>query len=468
MLSLMWGVLGAGCLACRTDAATPTQPGRLQPSAHVNQQVSDGCTRFALRVVNGVPLVESLYNTAGCASDHLKLETDSTPVFDATTGRLRVPIVIRNTGTVAVIAPARIRFVADSARFLDGQGQVVPGLPDILAVNYDTANTTGRTGQWRYDTLLAASGAPQVLAPGAVTRRRWLEFAGTSWGQIVRIKLPTAGMVVGSVPPTPPDSTPSFTRDSSYIVWHPPGGGFAFVRDLLEVEFAPASTLMDRANAIAIVAGTIVGGRSRSTPSGGVYFVRIPASMPGAEQAAIELAEARLRLHPAVLRATRYAIFELRPTYLKPNDGLQWERGDWLLARDTVLAPRAWRATWALSAMRAPMAWGCATGSTGTVVGVLDYTLPRLGVADLVPNVGSENRTGLVGDTATAHGSWVSSVLAARGGNGIHTLLPDVERESRIGVLTCAMSPLNRCPLNRATNGSELADDPRAESACDQ
>jgi Subtilase family len=410
--------VGLACLACEADAPVATQPGRLQPPVLVNQQVSDGCTRFALRVVNGAPVVEALYNTTGCPTDQLKLETDSAPVYDAATGRLRVPLVIRNTGSVAVVAPARIRFVADSAQFLNGQGQVIPGLPDIVAVNYDTANANGRAGQWRYDTLLAASGAPQVLAPGAVSRRRWLEFSGTSWNQIVRIKLPTVGTVVGSVPMIPPDSTPVFARDPAHIISNPPGGGFAFVRDLLEVEFTPASTAADRANAVAAVVGTVVGGKPRATPSGGVYFIRTPASQPGAEQSSIEHAEQILRQHPAVMRATRYAIIEIRPTYLKPNDGTQWARSNWTLSRDSIWAPRAWRHTWTLSLLRAPMAWGCSTGSPSTVVGVLDYTLPRFGVTDLVPNVGSSYRAGLPGDTARPHGAWVASVLAARGNNG--------------------------------------------------
>lgn len=60
MLSMIGGVVGVACLACGTDTPAPTQPGRLQPPVHVNQQVSDGCTRFALRVVNGAPVVEAL------------------------------------------------------------------------------------------------------------------------------------------------------------------------------------------------------------------------------------------------------------------------------------------------------------------------------------------------------------------------------------------------------------------------
>lgn len=156
------------CVGCQLADGAPTRP--LQPprEALVNQQLSDGCTRFALRVVNGVAQVEALYNTNGCQSDQLQLQADSAPTYDAATGTVRVPIVIKNLGTVAVVAPTRLRFNADSSQFLNAQGQVMAGMPNILAVNYDTANANGRSGQWRYDTLLAASGQAQVLPRGDV------------------------------------------------------------------------------------------------------------------------------------------------------------------------------------------------------------------------------------------------------------------------------------------------------------
>ena len=165
MLAGMTGLVSMLCSGCAVEDRGPTRPSRLTPDVVVNQQVNDGCTRFALKVVNGVASVEALYNTSRCATDQLQLLADSAPTFNAATGTLRVPVVMKNLGTVTVVAPARIRFNADSSQFLNAQGQVIAGTPDIVAANYDTANVNGRSGQWRYDQALAVSGQPQVLAP---------------------------------------------------------------------------------------------------------------------------------------------------------------------------------------------------------------------------------------------------------------------------------------------------------------
>lgn len=136
MLGLI-GVLGAACVSCALEDVVTAQQRLLMPEVLVSQQATDECTRFALKVVNGTATVEPLYNSTGCKSDSLRLETDSVPVYDPATGKLRVPLVIRNLGGTAVVAPARVCFLADSAQFLDSLGNVVPGTPNIVATNYD-------------------------------------------------------------------------------------------------------------------------------------------------------------------------------------------------------------------------------------------------------------------------------------------------------------------------------------------
>ena len=419
MLLGLWGVATTWCAGCQLGETLPPRPVVPPREALVNQQASDGCTRFALKVVNGVARVEALYNTNGCHTDELQLLADSAPTYTAATGTLRVPIVLKNVGGVAVMAPARIRFNADSSQFLNAQGQVIAGTPNILATNYDTANAGGRNGQWRYDTVLAVSGQPQLLLPGASSRRKWLEFTGSDWTQAVRIKVPTVATQVGGVvPAVPPDAEPSFATDSTYIVRNPSDGGFDFVKDLIEVEFHLASTVADRTAAIARVGGVVVGGYPLSgTLIGARYLVRLPPSAPGAEVANIAAAERLLRLHAAVRRAVRYSFVPLRASYRRPTDGSGWSHADWATTPSAVLAPAPWRPTWANAAVRIPLAWGCSVGDSATRIGVLDIGFTLATGSDVALNVASARNAALNGDTAARHGNWVASVLGARGDN---------------------------------------------------
>jgi hypothetical protein len=385
----------------------PTRPIQPPREALVNQQVSDGCTRFALKVVNGVPLVEALYNTNGCQTDQLQLQADSTPTFNATTGTLRVPIVMKNVGTVAVVAPARIRFNADSSQFLNGQGQVIAGSPDILATNYDTANTSGRSGQWRYDTLLAASGQVQVLAPEATTGRRWLEFTGTSWSQTIRIKLPTVATQVGGVVPAlPPDSTPrAHFSDRSNWITDPVYFAGTIIRDVLEVHFRIGTSQAARENAIAAVGGTVIGGAKLYNDGDGWYYVLVPIT-----NSTLVAAKQSLEASADVELVAYVVVGGVNNTAKRPNDGPGWQSNDWMPDLN-----RAFGDNWALERVRAPLAWGCSTGLTTTKVAVVDHAF--FASRDF-PTVSGVPNTGVFVLDTLSHGTRVASVLSAEGGNG--------------------------------------------------
>ncbi|MBK6489533.1 MAG: hypothetical protein IPF98_22355 [Gemmatimonadetes bacterium] len=261
MLLGLWGTTALWCLGCQLADGAPTRVLVPPPEPLVNQQLTDGCTRFALKVVNGVAQVEALYNTNGCQTDQLQLLADSAPTFDVAAGTLRVPIVLKNVGSVAVMAPARIRFNADSSQFLNAQGQVMPGTPNILATNYDTASANGRSGQWRYDTLLAPSGQGQVLAPGATSRRRWLEFAGSDWSQIVRIKVPTMATQVAAIPSRAGQLVQRYSARSqgSPIVSAAEIPGWR--SSMLMIRFDPSANVNELQQVLADSVGIVVGGR---------------------------------------------------------------------------------------------------------------------------------------------------------------------------------------------------------------
>ncbi len=282
MLGLI-GVLGAACAGCAIEDVVTAQQRLLMPEELVSQQATDGCTRFALKVVNGTATVEPLYNSTGCKSDSLRLETDTAAVYDAATATLRMPLVIRNLGGSAVVAPARVRFLADRAQFLDSLGNVIPGTPNIVAMNYDSASANGRIGLWRYDTLLAPAGQVQVLPPNGVSRRYWLAFSGSDLKQRVRIKLPAMAQLAspGLVPATAPDGVPrtilqTLRADSNITHDDAPEMAGRFPKNVVLLMFTPSANQSQRASAIDAVNGEVLGGIKVGTE--GFYYVRLRGS----------------------------------------------------------------------------------------------------------------------------------------------------------------------------------------------
>lgn len=415
MLAVMLGSVATFCASCAVADTLAVVPAERAPEVTL-AQFTDGWTRFALRVDDGVARLEEL-TTTGCISDGLQLLADSQPIYDAATGVLRVPVTLRNNGPASIVAPVRLRFVADSAQFVNAQGQVIAGTPNIEAINYDSVHANGRNGIWRFDTLLAASGQPQVRAANATTRRKWLEFSGTTWSQRIRIKLPMGAAVQSSaVPPIPPDSIPAFVSDSANLVRPSPGGGFPFVRDLLSVEFTPSSTTAQREGALSAVGGIVVGGLRSGTSTGGLYLVKIPTS---SDSFAVASAEIVLRNLAVVRQARRFIIGPMGVSYQRPSDGSSWLLADWITQPTNVLAPSPHRSNWGAIAVRAPWAWGCTTGTSAVGIGVVDIGFSMAATPDVNANVVRARFDNLPNDPDARHGNWVTSVPAARGNNGI-------------------------------------------------
>jgi hypothetical protein len=72
-------------------------------------------------------------------------------------------------------------------------------------------------------------------------------------------------------------------------------------------------------------------------------------------------------------------------SYRRPTDGAGWEAKDWKIDPS---APDASRANWALEYVRAPMAWGCATGIAATTVAVVDEEEVSAGLRYTVKTLG--------------------------------------------------------------------------------
>lgn len=405
MLAGFLGSVGAICGSCTVADTLPVSPGALAPEVFTVQS-TDGCTRFALRVDDGIARVEELTNTTGCSSDGLQLLADSQPIFDAGTGVLRVPVRLRNNGSSSIVAPVRVRFVADSAQFVNAQGQVIAGTPNIVAINYDSAHANGRNGIWRFDTLLAPSGQPQVLPANATTARKWLEFSGTSWSQRIRIKLPMgAKLQTHVVPAVPPDTVPAGLYSPVNIVDDSLFTGGPILKDVLTVVFIPAALQQGRQALIDSIGGVVIGG-GRTSSTTGYYYIRI---VPPPTLTQLHAFVARLRASPIVDEAAVVLAVDVPSDYLLPLDGAGWT--SWQL--NPSYSGSGNRE--ALGRLRAPLAWGCSIGDAAAAVAVVDTDLRSS--QDLAFNSSLSSGVGSV-NTSIEHGTRVASILAARGNNG--------------------------------------------------
>jgi hypothetical protein len=109
-LACTLAIATASCI----DQQRPVAPRLEPPVPVVDLGSSDGCARFQVRFdAGGQPLIETVYNTNHCPTSELKLLSDTVGSFDAATGALRVPVVMENVGTVALIPRVRLRFNAD-------------------------------------------------------------------------------------------------------------------------------------------------------------------------------------------------------------------------------------------------------------------------------------------------------------------------------------------------------------------
>ena len=154
----------------------------------------------------------------------------------------------------------------------------------------------------------------------------------------------------------------------------------------------------------------------------GAYIIEVPD--PGASYALYQAFLDSLKAEPTVDLAMPY---ESRPVITSdgryPTDGAGFARADWIAGSS---------ATWTLRAIRAPLAWGCETGTYGAsstvTVAALEVMMPPSTHTDLTPSVVGGVRygvpqptqgpmTALARDTAQVHANGVMGHLAASGDN---------------------------------------------------
>ena len=384
------------------DQDRPVGP-RLPSPPLVELGLSEGCARFQVRFdAGGAPVLETIYNTNHCPASELKLLSDTAGSFNATTGALRIPVVIENVGTVALVPRLKLRFNADSVIRYDSLNNVLGGTSDIVGYLPDSASANGRVAFWWYDAGLAPPGQPQVLMPGGRTTRRWIELRGTTWAPKMRLKLLASGVQAPSVPAVAPDTVPSKLIASLPTITT--SAGIQLKSELMVVHFHDSTGQTLRQNAIALVGGIVVGG-SRTSGADGWYIIRIP----GATTAALlNGALTQLLSHASVRNAGQYVITVPNDeSWLRPADGNNWKPGDW-----SVDGARGAGANAALERIYGPLAWGCAVGSSTTKIALVDVGLFE--PADLAPNIALPV---IEPSPLRDHGTQVASVVAAHGNN---------------------------------------------------
>ena len=152
----------------------------------------------------------------------------------------------------------------------------MPGTPDILGYQPDSASANGRNAYWFFDQWLAPSGQPQVLLPGARTQRRWLEFRGTGWTDRVRLKLFATGAETSTVPAVAPDTVPHAFIATLPIVAD--SAGRQLRTEIVIVSFLAGTTQQMRQAAVDAVAGEVIGGVPEAIDEG-AYYIRVRSAI---------------------------------------------------------------------------------------------------------------------------------------------------------------------------------------------
>jgi hypothetical protein len=206
------------------------------------------------------------------------------------------------------------------------------------------------------------------------------------------------------VTPTPPDSLPIEYQTLTNTISGGDHWEGELLRGIVVLQFKRQTTLEDKQAAIAAVSGTVVGGRLHSVGEG-IYLVRV---LDDGTVEPLFAAIGRLKQFPQVALAMPEQVFTGFTTYVTSSDGFGAQSGPWRLNPDSAFGDAS-RGRWALEAVNAPFAWGCATGGS-TRVGVLDMDLHAEG--EIVPNVDTTFHTRAA--HTDNHGTRMASLIAAQ------------------------------------------------------
>lgn len=231
--------------------------------------------------------------------------------------------------------------------------------------------------------------------------------------------LPRRGADCGGGP-TPPPVPNSYVvpDDSTRTIGSPSDTAVIYYRTMAEVQFKPGTTGTSIGALLTKYRATIVGGSQFSQ----TYIIRYPD--PGVGWLAVLARIDSIGLEAPVLRVMPMPRYEGLPIVDArfPNDGQNARRPDWLSGQSDTI--------WAMTAIRAPLAWGCETGTYGASPPRLavfewsfDATHPELTLSGVHPIYSPPGGSGVALSAERQafyafHGTAVASLLTASGDNG--------------------------------------------------
>ena len=217
-----------------------------------------------------------------------------------------------------------------------------------------------------------------------------------------------------TVPPIP--SVVTYPQDSTLVVGNPADSVILYYRTIAAVSFqdtvsnATIRTFLQR-HQVRIVGGL---------PYSRAYVVQF--ADPGPDWSRFESIILSMNAEPFVDYAVWITERDARPVIHSrfPSDGAGMTRDDWFSS-----APGG--ATWPWRAIRAPLSWGCETGTYGTkpTVGILDWQFgadqPDLPASNTVRHYTTQAGGPLPAseqDSLVRHGTAVAGLVGAVGDNG--------------------------------------------------
>jgi subtilisin family serine protease len=240
------------------------------------------------------------------------------------------------------------------------------------------------------------------------------------WSGIVR---DYAGLVVSAPPPDTsqppmPDSL-NLPIDSVLTVTRPGDTLPVYYRSIVAVGFIGTASGTAIRSILQRYSAVVIGGAPYAPPNG-EYIIQVPD--PGTTFGALDSLAQRLESEPTVDHVGLLALHEVwDPRYRHPNDGPDSRRSDW--RADSLTA-----ATRPRVAIRAPLAWGCETGSYNSdrvTLAVLDLVFQAVHSDFAGSQVTISRPRGrlvpepfLADPVIRSHGTAVAGIMAATGDNG--------------------------------------------------
>jgi len=374
--------------SCRDEVPLgPSRPG-LPPSS-VLVSSDSLCARVSFTITSATAVTTTFPNRNTCTSGLVVIRGPAASWAQKPSRRLRLFVRVLNKGGQSVQLPVRVLLPPTGIKVLAPSG--TPSTK-IVSVTSDSSLTGGSL--W----LIGGSG---VLAANDSSKLDTLSFNVQSPATSGQLTFQATAQSSGStVPALPPNLIPAWVLADSSI------DSLGYTKGVINVLFKPGTTQAERQSAITLIGGTVVGGLPSSTGDG-YYIVAVPDDGSGAQ---LEAAIATLLAEPAVKDAGRDWRAS-RSSYRRPTDGTGWMFADWR----TGPPDSATGSNWAMSAVSAPLAWGCSVGDATAEIGVIDHAFDA---TELAPNIIAGS--GVLGQYPTEpvrHGSEVANIIAAKGNN---------------------------------------------------